>query len=130
MTDPTDQTYYGDFERDGEDVVRRNLAASLYMERKAKLARHWLQIKEREREEFKNSEQIELAARAASAAERAADTADKAAATAERALTEARRAADAAESQATTAQTASRIAMGALIIAIIAAILTIMQMVK
>ena len=64
----TDDPMFADFERDGEDVIRKNLAASLYQERKAKLAREWLYRKERERNNASNAEQIRIARSAKNAA--------------------------------------------------------------
>lgn len=64
----TDDPFFADFERDGEEVVRRNTAASLYQERKAKLAREWLYRKERERNDASNATQIRIARSAKNAA--------------------------------------------------------------
>jgi ferric-dicitrate binding protein FerR (iron transport regulator) len=76
--------YFTDFERDGEDVVSKNVAYSNYNDPKHKAAQRWLQLKEREREESKNAAQLEAASRAAEAAERAAEAAERSAAAAEK----------------------------------------------
>lgn len=59
---------YADFERDGEQTVRDNLARSAYVERRASLARAWLAQKDRSRKDASSLEQIRIAASAKNAA--------------------------------------------------------------
>ena len=91
------ELYFGDFERDGEDVVRTNLSLKRYAVRRAFLARQWLDEREAERSESSQAEQLSIA----------------------------RSAKDAAWEAAWAAQTANTIAKAALAIAIVAAIIAI-----
>ena len=62
------ELYYGDFERDGEEVVKRNLALGLYQSKKGALANEWLARLEDKRNEASSSEQIRTARSAKNAA--------------------------------------------------------------
>jgi hypothetical protein len=53
--------YFGDFERDGEDVVRRNLDLGLYQNKKAKLARLFLDQKAEARRATADADQTGIA---------------------------------------------------------------------
>ena len=55
----TDQ--YADFERDGEQAVRDNLARGAYMEPRANLARAWLQRNGGAKNDAFAAEQIQIA---------------------------------------------------------------------
>ncbi len=71
----SDDLYFGDFEGDGEDVVRKNLALNLYQPKKAALAREWLLRKDQSRKDASISEQIRIARSAKNAAWMAATAA-------------------------------------------------------
>ncbi len=115
-----DDELYADFERDGEDTVRNNLAAGRYNSRKARLAKEWLQRKELlqddesgRRREAREAAQLEAVARASAAAERAADAAE--------------RSARAAEQPNTRATIANIIAAAALVMATISIITSLLK---
>ena len=91
--------YYGDFERDGPDKVRTNLALKAYQGKRASLAQEWL-------------DRLEAANRAASQAEQLA--------IARSAKDAAWEAANEARTANTTARIAAVIAAMALIVSIIA----------
>ena len=67
--------YYGDFERDGEEAVRSNLALKRYREDKAALAQTWLALKDQGRKDASQAESLAIAASAKDAAWAAADAA-------------------------------------------------------
>jgi len=73
---------YADFERDGEQTVRDNVARGAYIERRAKLAKAWLAQKERARKDLSSEAQIRIARSAKNAAWAAAIAAIVAAAAA------------------------------------------------
>jgi hypothetical protein len=71
---------FAEFERDGEDIVRRNLAAHIYGERKVAFAKEWLARQDQARRDSSNTEQISIArdaSEAAWAAARAAESANR-----------------------------------------------------
>jgi len=57
----SDDLYFGDFEHDGEDAVRKNLALKLYQPKKAALAEEWLARKEEARRSGATAEQLRFA---------------------------------------------------------------------
>jgi hypothetical protein len=67
--------YYGDFERDGEDAVRNNIAAGRYNGQKFRLAEEWLRRLDSAKTEASQAEQIEIARSAKNAAWEAAEAA-------------------------------------------------------
>lgn len=67
--------YFGDFERDGEEVVRNHLAAQRYGESKKRLAEEWLRRREQDKFEASREAEMDLARRATEAAESAASSA-------------------------------------------------------
>ncbi len=72
------ELYYGDFERDGEEAVRNNLALGRYQNKKGALAREWIARKDQSRNDASQAEQIAIARSAADAAWDAARAAKKA----------------------------------------------------
>lgn len=73
-----DELYYGDFERDGEETVRNNLAGKRYLPKKAEFAREWLARQERARSDSAQASQAATARSAADAAWEAARAAKSA----------------------------------------------------
>jgi hypothetical protein len=53
--------HFGDFERTGEETVRRNLALGAYTSQHMSLAREWLAKRDRARNDASNAEQIRIA---------------------------------------------------------------------
>ena len=94
---------YAKFESDGEETVRNDLAAGIYVENDAALAREWLRRKAQGRIEAFQASQSKTAERAADAAVLAASAAE--------------RAADAAREHARLAKAANTMAKIAIVIA-------------
>jgi hypothetical protein len=111
MDEGDKQLYWGDFEADGEETVRTNLALGRYQRQKAALAQEWLTARERLRNSSAEAEQAALAKAQADAASRAATAAERSADIAERALS--------------TAKAANTRATMALVIAAISIIATV-----
>ena len=95
MQDSDRQLFYGDFEHDGEETVRSNVALGRYRVQKERMAKEWLRHQESLREETAKAD--------------------------EKAIT--RSAKDAAWEAAHAAQDANRIAKIALAVAFIAALI-------
>jgi hypothetical protein len=60
--------HFGDFERTGEETVRRNLALGAYTSQHMSLAREWLAKRDRARNDASNAKQIHIARSAKNAA--------------------------------------------------------------
>lgn len=84
---PDDPALYARFEREGEEKVRDNLAAGVYLQDTAKLAEEWLRRHDQSRQAELASRAADAALRAAAAASRAAIAAERQAVAAERANT-------------------------------------------
>jgi hypothetical protein len=106
---------FAEFEADGEETVRNNLALGKYREENRRYAERWIEIRERSKIDASNAEQLDIARSAKNAAVEAAAAA--------------RVAADAALEQAAAAREANAVAKEAntitriaLLIAIVAAV--------
>jgi hypothetical protein len=110
MTNEIIDRWYEDFEKTGEDEVRRMLESRRFGEDRGAAARAWLEKKKRERDEKAPAEQLAIDRAAKDAAVDSAASA--------------RRSADAAVRSANTARGANVIAGIALIISVLVAIYT------